>query len=577
MEQEAHGMGDVGKTTAAEVLLTGLKTNGIDYLFANAGNDFAPIIEALSNPSLQDAMPTPITCMHETAAVGMAHGYYLATGQMQAVMVHVNVGLANSMAGMLNAYSDNVPVFLLAGRTPLTEHGRAGARLTPVQYGQELYDQNAMVRELVKWEYELRYPEQACGLISRAVALAMAEPQGPVFLGFPREPLLDPLPAGIEFEEFPVARVSATYPDPGAIQELAQWLAQARQPLIVAERGDPAGRVGALLMQLADACAIPVVEFSPVRNVMPSRHPMMLGYAPKAHLEAADVILVVDASTPWVEHMHRPGPGKRIAHIGPDPLVRRQPVRSFQTDLAIACDTAAGLEALSNALLPLMAAGRERDERHAHIAARSALRWSEACKVADQGSGSPASGAFISKCISDVLGEDGVCFSELGAVAEYMDLKGPNRFFFTPYSGALGWGMSAALGAQLADRNRLVVACIGDGSYVFANPVACHQIAEAHALPILTVVKNNGIWNAVRRSTLGVHSDGYAARSSNMPLTSLEPSPTYSMIAAASRAHVELVEHGEDLPGALQRALAVINNEKRQAFIEVRTSLSNTH
>jgi len=77
-------------TTAAEALLMALKASGIDYLFANAGNDFAPIIEALANPGLREAMPVPITCMHETAAMGMAHGHYLASGRMQAVMVHVN-------------------------------------------------------------------------------------------------------------------------------------------------------------------------------------------------------------------------------------------------------------------------------------------------------------------------------------------------------------------------------------------------------------------------------------------------------------------------------------------------------
>ncbi|WP_132979762.1 thiamine pyrophosphate-requiring protein [Pigmentiphaga sp. D-2] len=561
-------------TTAAEALLMALKASGIDYLFANAGNDFAPIIEALANPRLGDAMPEPITCMHETVAMGMAHGHYLASGRMQAVMVHVNVGMANALCGLLNAHSDNVPVFLLAGRTPLTEHGRDGARLTPVQYGQELYDQHAMVRELVKWEYELRYPEQACGLVSRAAALAMAEPRGPVFLGFPREPLLAPLPPGVRFEPFPVARPSAPYPDPAAIDELAQWLARARHPLIVAERGDPAGKVGTSLARLAQAHAIPVIEIMPVRNVMPSSHPMMLGHSAGDQLEAADVILVVDASTPWVERLHRPGPGKRIAHLGPDPLVGRQPVRSFQTDLAICCDTAAGLDALLAALPPPTG---DVERRRAHYAQLSEQRRRHAREEALRGGGKPVSGAYISACVSDVLGDDGLCFSELGTVPDYMDLKGPNRYFFTPYSGALGWGMPAALGAQLADRDRLVVACVGDGSYVFANPVACHQIAEAQALPILTIVKNNGMWNAVRRSTLGVHGDGHAARAAVMPLTSLEPSPSYSMVAAASRAHVEVVEDGARLAGALERAIDVIRNERRQALVEVRTSLSATH
>jgi len=377
-------------TTPAEAMLMALKDSGADYLFANAGNDFAPIIEALANPGLAGSVPVPVTCMHETLAVGMAHGYYLATGRMQAVMVHVNVGMANALCGLLNAHSDNIPLFLLAGRTPLTEHGRPGARLTPVQYGQELYDQNAMIRELVKWEYELRYPEQACGLVGRAAALAMDEPRGPVFLGFPREPLLDPLPPGVRLEGFAVAQPTAGHPDPQAIEQLARRLAGAERPLIVAERGDPAGKVGAALARLADACAIPVIEISPVRNVMPSRHPMMLGYDAAGHLDAADVVLVVDASTPWVEHLHRPGPGKWIAHLGPDTLCRRQPVRSFQTDMAIDCNTAAGLEALHAALAPRVGDVRK---RHAHYRSLSERRWRQAAESVARDAGPAVSGA----------------------------------------------------------------------------------------------------------------------------------------------------------------------------------------
>jgi acetolactate synthase-1/2/3 large subunit len=112
---------------------------------------------------------------------------------------------------------------------------------------------------------------------------------------------------------------------------------------------------------------------------------------------------------------------------------------------------------------------------------------------------------------------------------------------------------------------------------MLANPVACHQIAEALELPILTVIKNNGMWNAVRRSVVNSYPDGAAARSNRMPLTSLEPAPDYTQVAAASRAHVEKVEHGKDLPGALERALHAIRSERRQALLDVRVAVSDRH
>lgn len=135
--------------------------------------------------------------------------------------------------------------------------------------------------------------------------------------------------------------------------------------------------------------------------------------------------------------------------------------------------------------------------------------------------------------------------------------------------------MQATLGAQLFDRNRLTIAAVGVGSYMFAKPVACHQIVEALELPLLTIVKNNGIWNAVRRSVIVSYPEGKAAKSNKMPLTSLEPSPDFAAIAGASRAYNERVETGEELPAALERALHAVRIEKRQSLLDVRVARSD--
>ena len=84
----------------------------------NPGSDFAPIIESYAS-SERDNFPDPIMAMHEHVVVTMAHGYYLATGQMQAAAVHVNVGLANASMALINAHSDDVPIFMMSGRNPL--------------------------------------------------------------------------------------------------------------------------------------------------------------------------------------------------------------------------------------------------------------------------------------------------------------------------------------------------------------------------------------------------------------------------------------------------------------------------
>src|SRR5690606_34165626 len=115
-------------------------------------------------------------------------------------------------------------------------------------------------------------------------------------------------------------------------------------------------------------------------------------------------------------------------------------------------------------------------------------------------------------------------FNELGVALGPMERREHQSWFDAPHSGGLGWGLPAALGARLADRQRTIVAAVGDGSYMFANPTACHQVAEALDLPILVVVVNNGEWGAVRRSVVGLYPDGQAARANEMPLTALAPS-----------------------------------------------------
>jgi len=169
-----------------------------------------------------------------------------------------------------------------------------------------------------------------------------------------------------------------------------------------------------------------------------------------------------------------------------------------------------------------------------------------------------------------VAGEGATILSELGCPMGPMDLDHPRAWYQEPHAGGLGWSFPAALGMSLADRDRLVVATMGDGSYIFANPVACHQIAEALALPVLVVIVNNGEWGAVRQSVLGIYPDGHAARTNAMPLTGLAPVPDFVRVAEASRAWARRVETGADLPAVLDAALRHVREARTLALLDVR-------
>src|SRR5947208_11378688 len=220
------------KPIAGEVFLRALAEHGVDYFFCNPGTDFPPIVEGFSRGRGSNAkLPRPVLVPHENLAVAMAHGAYVMTGHPQAVMVHVNVGTGNTLNNLINLSRDRVPLILAAGRTPITEKGSFGSRSRQIHWGQEMFDQAGMVREVVKWDYELRVPGQVADVVARAHEVTMTAPRGPVYPVLPREPLSAALAEPPAITPRPVP--TAAYPDPAAIQQLASRNASAERPPVI--------------------------------------------------------------------------------------------------------------------------------------------------------------------------------------------------------------------------------------------------------------------------------------------------------------------------------------------------------
>jgi len=144
----------------------------------------------------------------------------------------------------------------------------------------------------------------------------------------------------------------------------------------------------------------------------------------------------------------------------------------------------------------------------------------------------------------------------------------PGGYYGSSPAAGLGWGAGAALGVKLARPDRQVVSILGDGSYIFSNPVAVHHAATMHKLPVLTIVINNAMWGAVRRATLGMYPDGEAAKSNKPPFIDLDDLPAFETICEASGGYGERVEDPKELPGAMKRALEAVDDGK-QALLNV--------
>jgi acetolactate synthase-1/2/3 large subunit len=298
---------------------------------------------------------------------------------------------------------------------------------------------------------------------------------------------------------------------------------------------------------------------------------MNFGSEPGALFAEADLIIALESDAPWYPHLKTPPSGSRLVHIGEDPVFQRYPMRSFPSDLSIMAGTANILSALDAALADRQAAGETRIEaRRTQLAQMQQRRHGQLAKDA-MALPDRITKAYLSRMIGEAVGSDAIIFNEYPLLLDHCAREKPGTFFGLSPAGGLGWGVGAALGAKLAAPEKLVVATVGDGAYMFTNPTVCHWVADAFKLPVLTIVFNNSRYGAVRGATLSMFKDGVAGENDGRFMADLDPSPDFAAIARAQGAHGERVERPEDLVRALTDAKHAVVNDGRPALLDVIT------
>jgi acetolactate synthase-1/2/3 large subunit len=557
--------------TTAEALLAQLKRNGTEYFFVNAGTDFASVVEAyarLDESGLD--FPTPIVATHENLAVGMAHGYYLIKRLPQAVMCHVSVGSANAICAIMNAARDQVPVIFMSGRTPLFEQGRFGARNGDIHWAQEMFDQAGMMREIVKWDYELRDGLNVEQVVNRAYGVAQTSPPGPIYLTLPREVLAGKLDGADVRGEIP-ALPSTPFPSPDHVRALAKKLATAEFPVIVTSASGADASTVAPLAALCERFGFGHVDRKARFVNVPTGHPMHLMQQLEEVFDRVDALLFLETDVPWLPSRGNPKPETFIADAGTDPLFARIPIRSFPADISITTTVAALLPELERELI---AAGAEQTAaaRRERIAATIADGRTAIAKLvdADTFKGGPITKLFFSKTLDAVRDARDIIVNEYSAQPDYMTFSEPETWFLNSPAAGLGWGLPAALGVKLAAPERTVISVLGDGAYIFCNPAACHHAAAMHDLPLLTLVYNNERWEAVQGSARSMYGAGTATGKRKLaPLSSLDPIPDFEKYIEASGGIGLRVSDRAELEATLRRGLDLVRNEKKSVLINI--------
>ena len=423
------------------------------------------------------------------------------------------------------------------------------------------------MREFMKWDYELRHAEQVETVIDRALAIAKSEPQGPVYVTLPREVLASSFTSAFT-DAITISPASPPAADPEALEEAAKLLGGARHPLLITASGGRTLESSRAIEQLANTLAVPVVHYRPRHLALSTEHPMHCGWDPHALLKEADVVLVVECDVPWIPKEGKPKPEAKVIHIGTDPLFASYPLRGFRADLALTGAVAPTLQALWRAAQKQAVSVKQIEERKKIITEYS-QHVREKARAGIDPTPAQITGKWLSACVNKILDDKTILVNEYPTVLEEMVIREPGRYFGNPSAGGLGWGMGAALGAKLASPDKTVICAVGDGAYMFGNPTAVHYTSEAMKLPVLFVIANNARWAAVHRSTLATYPKGYASAEKEPPFATLEPSPRFEHVVKASGGHGERVTEPQGLMPALERALKVVRDEKRQAVLNV--------
>ncbi len=346
-------------------------------------------------------------------------------------------------------------------------------------------------------------------------------------------------------------------------------IARAKSPLILTANAgrDPAAFDA--LAQFTDRFAIPLAQFHPRYLSLPSSHSMNLGYDPRSLVAEADLIVAIEIDVPWIPDHVAPPEECKVIQCGFDPLFAHIPIRGFACDLGITGSTATILQALTTILPGEIAEAAVAKRRPRIIKQRASLvaEWQTTCEHVS--SRSPIHPAWVSHCLHHAKDPRSIVVNEYTLRLTHCGFEHPDSYFGSSSASGLGWGAGAALGAKLAAPERQVIAVVGDGAYLFSNPAAVHHAAALHDLPVLFVVMNNEMWNAVRHFTNAMYPGGRASKRNASPFTRLDRLPAFEQICIAAGGYGERVEDPAALPGAIERALSVVTREKRQALLNV--------
>jgi acetolactate synthase-1/2/3 large subunit len=514
--------------SGGEVLVSALRVNGVDRVYCVPGESYIAVLDALYDvPQIQ-----LVTCRHEAAAANMAEADGKMTGRPGVCLVTRGPGATHASTGVHTAMQDSTPMIVFVGQVARAFRGREAFQ--EIDFAQ-------MFGSVAKWAAEIDDAGRIPEFIARAFSVATSGRPGPVVLALPEDMLRDE----VDVADLAPSAGSGAHPGPEELARLRAMLAEAQRPLVIL------GGSG----WHADACV--AMQRFLQRNDLPAT----CSFRRQSLLDNRDMHYVGDMGVAI-----NPALGKRIRESdlllafggrlseaptsGYTLIEANELGRVYQADLAINAAPkhfAAALDAAERVAKPGWSAWR-RDARAEYEQSLTPSLDGGAVDLAK-----------IVRHLSECLPDDAILCNGAGNFAAWL-----HRFFqykkfgtqLAPVSGAMAYGVPAAIAAKLRHPKRIVVAWAGDGDFMMSG----HELATAkqYGAAIVVIVVNNGMLATIR-----MHQErAYPGRVSGTEILN----PDFVALARAYGAHASLVERTDDFPAAFGAAV----DSGEPALIELR-------
>jgi acetolactate synthase I/II/III large subunit len=531
--------------TAAQLLVAELEAHGVERVFCVPGESYLAVLDALYGRPIE-----VVSCRHESGAGFMAVADAKLTDRPGICFVSRGPGASNAAIAVHTAQQDAAPLVLFVGQVERKDRGRGAFQ--EVNYERTFGD-------MAKLVVEVSDPSRLAEITAQAFHVAATGAPGPVVVVLPEDMLTEPVTAAVQGRRSGLAAVPA---QPVA-SEVASMLRHAERPLLVAGGRLSVASGRAALRRAAERWDIPVAVSFRQQDLFDNDHPLYaghLGYLLPKHQVAtyaeSDLILAVgtrlgDVTTQGYVFPNAPKPAQKLIHVYDDTAVLGA---VFATDLAIAAHPAAFLNALAAESAPLPG-------RHAAWNAKLHRLWADLAAWEPRHAADGLVFGAVIAALARRCGEDAVFTIDAGNFSGWLSRYFPFRAsqrLLGPISGAMGFGVPAAVAAALRLKRR-VVCLVGDGGMLMTgNELA---VAVQHQLPLVILVANNGSYGTIR-----LHQEkAFPGRRIATDLAN----PDFARLGEAFGATGLTLEREADIEGVLDAAFASTG----PAVIDVRTSL----